>query len=133
MFLKTVLNPYKDDHPTRSVMYRPNETQTYAIDAEQLYKNPRLLNAFGWGRSLLIRVLNMGAYVLAAAGIAASVFVVWWMFMPAIIASTAMLLTNRKQAGIIAREAAAASNEHFLYLHSQKALWLVTEPAKRLF
>ena len=130
MLLKTVFNPYQDGHPTRSVLYRPNATQTYAIDAEQLHKNPGLLNAFGWGRSLVIRGLNIIAYLTAAAGIAASFFLAPWAFLPAIVASAIMLTFTRRTAGIMARKAAAESNEHFLYLHSQKALWLVPEPAK---
>ena len=130
MFLRTVLNPYRNGHPTRSVIYRPNETQTYAIDAEQLHKNPSLLNAFGTGRALMIRALDGLAYLVAIAGIIASFFIATWFFLPAIVASAALLMTNRKMAGDMARKAAAQSNEHFLYLHSQQALWLVTEPAK---
>lgn len=130
MFLKTIRNPYQDGHPTRSVMYRPNATQTYAIDAEQLHKNPRLLNAFGRGRALFIRALDIVAYSIALAGIAGSYFIAIWLFLPAFVASAAMLMANRKMAGTMARKAAARSNEHFLYLHTQKALWLVTQPAK---
>lgn len=130
MLLKTVFNPYRGGHPTRSVLYRPNETQTYAIDAEQLHKNPSLLNAFGWGRSLVIRGLDIAAYLTIAAGIAASFVLAPWAFLPAIVAAAVMLTITRRTAGIMARKAAAESNEHFLYLHSQKALWLVPEPAK---
>jgi hypothetical protein len=68
--------------------------------------------------------------MIALAGIVGSFFLVPWLFLPALLASAAMKMTNRKMAGTIARKAAAQSNEHFLYLHSQKALWLVTEPAK---
>ena len=132
MFLKTVLNPYRNGSPTRSVMFRPNATQTYAIDAEQLHKNPRLLNTFGTGRALLIRCLDIMAYAIAVGGIAGSFFLATWLFLPALLASAAMIMTNRKMAGTIARKAAAQSNEHFLYLHSHKALWLVTEPAKEV-
>lgn len=132
MFLKTVLNPYQNDTPTRSVMFRPNETQTYAIDAEHLHKNPKMLNAFGKGRALFIRMLDLIAYLIAVAGIAGSFFLAPWLFLPAFIASAAMLMTNRKTAGVMARKAAAQSNEHFLYLHSQQAIWLVTEPAKKV-
>lgn len=132
MFLKTVLNPYEDGLPTRSVIFRPNETQTYAINAEQLHKNPHMLNTFGRGHAVMIRLLDIMVYVIAAAGIAGSVLFAYWLFLPAFFAAAAMWLTNRKTAGAIARKAAADSNEHFLYLHSQKALWLVTEPAKEV-
>ena len=132
MFLKTVLNPYQNDTPTRSVMFRPNETQTYAIDAEHLHKNPKMLNAFGKGRALFIRMLDLIAYLISVAGIAGSFFLAPWLFLPAFVASAAMLMTNRKTAGVMARKAAAKSNEHFLYLHSQQAIWLVTEPAKKV-
>lgn len=132
MLLKTVSNPYANGLPTRSVFYRPNETQTYAIDAEQLHRNPRLLNAFGPGRSVLIRALDVLAYMIGIAGASASFLMpaIWWVCLPSLVASAAMLLANRKAAGTMARRAAAESNEHFLYLHSQKALWLVTEPAQ---
>lgn len=130
MFLKTVLNPYRNGSPTRTVLFHPNETQTYAIDAEQLHKNPKMLNAFGKGRSLFIRCLDITAYLVAIGGIIGSFFLASWLFLPALAASAAMIMTNRKMAGSIARKAAAQSNEHFLYLHSQQALWLVTEPAK---
>jgi len=130
MFLKTVFNPYQDGHPTRSVLYRPNETQTYAIDAEQLHKNPRLLNAFGWGRSLMIRAIDVSAYLIGLAGIGASFFLAPWAFLPAFTISAIVLTVNRRTAGIMARKAIAESNDHFLYLHDQQALWLVTEPAK---
>lgn len=127
MFLKTVLNPYQNGHPTRSVFYRPTPSQTYAIDAEQLHKNPGLLNAIAPHRSVLIRSLDIAAWVIALAGVVASYVFVWWLCVPALAAAVAMYLANKKLAGTIARKAAASSNEHFLYLHSQKALWLVTE------
>ena len=131
MLLKTISNPYEGGHPTRSVLYRPNETQTYAIDAEQLHRNPRLLNAFGRGRSVMIRALDVLAYAIGAASLAGSAFLVWWLFLPGFVASAGMLLANRKAAGTMARKAASESNEHFLYLHSQKALWLVPEPSRQ--
>ena len=132
MFLKTVLNPYQGGHPTRSVLYRPNETQTYAIDAEHLHKNPRMLNAFGRGRALMIRVVDVMAYLITIASIAGSFFFAPWLFLAGFVATAAILMVNRKLAGTMARKAAAQSNEHFLYLHSQQALWLVTEPAKKV-
>lgn len=132
MFLKTVVNPYENGLPARTLIYRPNETQTYAINAEQLHKNPQLLNTFGKGNAVAIRLLDIFAYAIALAGIAGSVFFAVWLFLPAFLASTAMWMTNRKTAGAIARKAAAESNEHFLYLHSEKALWLVTEPAEEV-
>lgn len=132
MLLKPIANPYENGHLTRSVLYRPNETQTYAIDAEQLHRNPRLLNAFGRGRALLIRALDVTAYLLGLGGVAASFFFAWWLFVPSLLASTAMLLANRKAAGTMARKAIAESNAHFFYLHSQRALWLVPQPGKKV-
>ncbi|MEL7130074.1 MAG: hypothetical protein AAGK23_11040 [Pseudomonadota bacterium] len=128
MFLKTVANPYTGGKPTRSVMYRPNETQTFAIDAEQLYRNPKLLNAFGRWRSLAIRALDVVAYSLILVGIAGAIYVAWWFFLPCFVANAAMLMANRKAAGEMAKSAAHESNENFFYLHDQRALWLVPEP-----
>lgn len=130
MLLKSIANPYENGHLTRSVLYRPNSTQTYAIDAEQLHRNPRLLNAFGRGRSLMIRALDVLAYMIGAASLVGSALVVWWLFLPGVVACATMLLANRKTAGTMARKAASLSNEHFFYLHDQKALWLVPEPSK---
>lgn len=132
MFLKIVLNPYQNGHPTRSVLYRPNHMQTFAIDAEYLHRHPHLLNALGKGQGLIIRLLDFIAYVIALGGLIGSLVLVAWFFLPCLVATAAMLLTNRKTAGMIARKAAATSNENFLYLHTQKALWLVTEPAKKV-
>lgn len=126
MFLKTVRNPYLDDQPTRSVFYRPDQSQTWAINAEKLHKTPSLLNAVAPGRGAVIRALDALAWIIAIVGVAASVKLLWWAFIPALVASVGMHLTNRKTAGTIARKAMANSNEHFLYLHSQKLIWLVT-------
>ncbi len=132
MLLKTVANPYANGLPTRSVMYKPNPTQTFAIDAEQLHKNPRLLNAFGRGRGIFIRSLDVIAYLIGFAGLIASFLIMWWLFLPGFTASAAMLMANRKVAGTMARTAAARSNAHFLYLHEQRALWLVPQPSTKM-
>ncbi|MEL6323239.1 MAG: hypothetical protein AAGJ29_04945 [Pseudomonadota bacterium] len=129
MFLKPVPSPYEDGLPKRAVFYRPNESQTFAIDAEALHKDPALLKVFGWWKPLAIRALDALAWTLVIAGVVGTIWFAWWMFLPCVIANVAMLLANRKAAGEIARSAAELSNQHFLYLHEQRALWLVPDRA----
>ena len=127
MFLKPVPNPYENGLPTRAVLYRPNASQTYAIDAEALHKDPRLLAAFGWWKPLAIRALDAAAWLLILGGIIAAFWISLWLFVPCVIANVAMLLANRKAAGEMARSAASLSNAHFFYLHSNQKLWLIPD------
>lgn len=128
MFLKSVPNPYENGIPTRSVLYQPNETQTFAIDAEQLHKNPYLLKTFGWWRPFVIRALDTLAYGLILVGIFGALKLAWWFFLPCMVANVTMLMANRKAAGEMAKSAASGSTSNFFYLHDQKAIWLVPEP-----
>ncbi|MEO9969748.1 MAG: hypothetical protein ABJG15_07975 [Hyphomonadaceae bacterium] len=127
MFLKTVANPYADGQQTSALLYKPREGQTFAINAEKLHANPGLLNAFGTWRGPLIRALDALAFGCLALGIFVAVKVAWWLFLPCFAANIAMLVINRKTAGRMARKAARASNENFLYLHQHKAIWLVPD------
>ena len=131
MFLKMTKNPYQDGQPTRTVFYRPNISQIWAINAERLHKHPGLLNTIRPGSSLLLRSLDIMAGLIVLAGGVVSYTHVWWMFIPALIAAIGMRLANRKMAGTIARKAIARSNDNFLYLHSQQAIWLVTSQENR--
>lgn len=127
MFLKTIPNPYANGQRTLALLYKPREGQTFAIDAAELHRNPRLLNAFGTWRGPLIRALDVLAFGCLALGILGAVKVAWWLFLPCFAANLAMLVANRKTAGRMARNAARASNENFLYLHRHKTIWLVPD------
>jgi len=128
MFLKLVPNPYEDGMPKRAVLYHPNHTQTFAIDAEALHRDPTLLQSFGWWKPIFIRVLDTLAYGLILLGVLGAMKFAWWLFIPCTAATSAMLLVNRKTAGELARAAAEESSDNLFYLHENKAIWLVPEP-----
>ncbi|MEM9667933.1 MAG: hypothetical protein AAF950_03335 [Pseudomonadota bacterium] len=128
MFLKLVPNPYEDGLPKRAVLYHPNETQTFAIDAEALHRDPHLLETFGWWKPFLIRILDTFAYAIILVGVFSAAKFAWWLFIPCTAATSAMLLLNRKTAGEMAKSAAEESSENLFYLHENKAIWLVPEP-----
>ena len=128
-FLPTVSNPYENGQRTSALYYRPQDGQTFVINAAQLHRNPRLLNAFGTWRGPLIRALDVLAFAFLALGIVVAVKAAWWLFVPCFVANIAMLMVNRKTAGRMARKAARQSNKNFLYLHQHEAIWLM--PAKQ--
>lgn len=130
MFLQLIPNPYEGGMPKRAVLYHPNHTQTYAIDAEALHRNPTLLQTFGWWKPHLIRVLDGLAYSFILLGVLGAMKFAWWLFLPCTVATAAMLLVNRKAAGEIAKSAAEESSENLFYLHDQQAIWLVPERFK---
>ncbi|MEO0881654.1 MAG: hypothetical protein AAFY34_02875 [Pseudomonadota bacterium] len=128
MFLKLIANPYENGMPKRAVLYHPNHTQTFAIDAEALHRDPTLLQVFGWWKPILIRVLDAVAYSLILVGVLGALKFAWWLFLPCTAATAAMLLVNRKAAGELAKAAAEESSENLFYLHDNRAIWLVPEP-----
>ncbi len=131
MFLRTIANPFANGRGTPAVLYRPAKGQTFAIDAAELHRNPKLLNAFGTWRGPLIRSLDGLAFCFLALGIFVAVKFAWWLFIPCFVANLAMLMVNRNTAGRMARDAVQRSNQNFLYLHQHEAIWLVPEEQKQ--
>ena len=72
-------------------------------------------------------MLDFVAFGCLALGVFVAIKAAWWLFLPCFFANLAMLTANRKTAGRMARKAARQSNEHFLYLHRHKAIWLVPD------
>ncbi|MEE9380242.1 MAG: hypothetical protein V3V03_02445 [Hyphomonadaceae bacterium] len=125
MFLKIIPNPHAAGQPTLSLLFEASPGQTYAIDAEKLYRQPSLLNAVSERSALKIHALDMMAYLILILGVIGSFFVIWWLWLPCVSLCTAMLSVNRKSAGEMARSAAMNSSSAFLHLHTIGALWLV--------
>ncbi len=125
MFLPILPNPHSAGRLTRSILFQPSPGQTYAIDAERLYREPELLRTFDKWSDVKIRGLDLIAYALLILGVLGSFFAAWWLWAPGVAICALMLTVNRKSAGDMARSAALGSNEDFLYLHSIGALWLV--------
>lgn len=127
MFLRTAPNPHDEGRPTRIVRFEQTQDQIYAIDADELHRNPRLLNTFSRINELKVRVLDGVAYMVLLLSIIASFAIAWWIFMPGLAACAFMIATNRKLAGETAMRAARKSTEAFLYLHTIGVLWLVQQ------
>ncbi|WP_084396346.1 hypothetical protein [Henriciella aquimarina] len=125
MFLRTVPNPHDEGRQARVVRFRQDEDRTFAIDADQLHRNPRLLNMFGKLNEFRVRMLDFVAYTVLIASVIASFVVAWWLFVPGLAACALMIAANRKFAAEVAMRAARRSTESFLYLHTIGVLWLV--------
>ena len=125
MFLRTAPNPHDDGREARVVRFRHDEERVFAIDADELHRNPRLLNTFGRVNEFSIRVLDFVAYGILLGSVIASFAMAWWLFMPGLLACALMIAANRKFAGEVAVRAARRSTEAFLYLHTVGVLWLV--------
>ena len=125
MFLRTAPNPHDDGRPTRVVRFEQTEDQVYAIDADELHRNPKLLNSFHKLNEFKVRSLDAVAYAVLLIAIIASFAIVWWLFIPGLAACAFMIAVNRKLAGETAMRAARRSTEAFLYLHTAGVLWLM--------
>ncbi|MEO0981555.1 MAG: hypothetical protein AAFX03_02755 [Pseudomonadota bacterium] len=125
MFLKVSPNPHAGGRLTRTLQFEASPGQTYAIDAERLYREPHLLNYLEAKNKLRIRALDVAAYAILVFGVLGAFFLAWWLWVPGVALCALMLSVNRKSAGEIARTAALSSNSSFLYLHTIGALWLV--------
>jgi hypothetical protein len=125
MFLKCEPNPHRAGRMTRTLMFEHVPGQRFAIDAEQLHKQPELLNAFGRNMYVRFRVLDALAYLICLLGALATITFVWWAFIPGLAICVLMLAANRKTAGEIARQAATRSVDNFRKLHEMGCLWLV--------
>ncbi|MEQ8558078.1 MAG: hypothetical protein RIB03_07135 [Henriciella sp.] len=124
MFLRTAPNPHDQGRPARVVRFRHDEDRVFAIDADELHRNPRLLNTFASYNELAVRVLDAIAYMILLVSVIASFAVTWWLFIPGLAACALMVAVNRKLAGEVAMRAARKSSEAFLYLHTAGVLWL---------
>lgn len=127
MFLRTAPNPHEKGRPARVVRFRHDDDRVFAIDADQLHRNPRLLNMFGRLNEFKVRVLDTIAYAILLVAVIASFAYAWWLFIPGFIACALMIAVNRKLAGEVAMRAARRSSEAFLYLHTVGVLWLIQQ------
>lgn len=127
MFLKTAPNPHEEGRPARVVRFRQSGDQMYAIDADELHRNPQLLNTFGRLNEFKVRFLDTIAYAILLVSVIASFAYAWWLFIPGFIACALMIAVNRKLAGEVAMRAARRSTEAFLYLHTVGVLWLIQQ------
>ncbi|MEL6258260.1 MAG: hypothetical protein AAFQ67_04280 [Pseudomonadota bacterium] len=123
--LKVLSNPHRDGRLTRGITFEGAPGQTYAVDAEELYANPQVLEEVSAGVRLRIRILDVVAYAILILGVLGSFYLAWWLWLPGVALCAAMLHTNKKTAGAAAQAAALKSSQAMLYLHSVGVLWLV--------
>jgi len=123
--LRAIPNPHKNGKMTRSLLFETSPGQKFAVDAEQLHTQPKLLEGVKSNSSLIIRAFDITAYVIFGLSVIFSVLYVWWLWMPGSMICAAMLYLVQRSAGSFAKQAAQNSNDAFLYLHSIGALWVV--------
>ncbi|MEE2878987.1 MAG: hypothetical protein VX593_08285 [Pseudomonadota bacterium] len=125
MFLRTAPNPHDDGRLARIVRFRQDEDRVFAIDADELHRNPRLLNSFSNHHEFTVRALDALAYAILIVAVIAALAIDWWIVIPGLAACVFMIAVNRKRTGEVAMRAARKSSEAFLYLHTIGVLWLV--------
>ncbi len=98
--------------------------QTWALDADFLYKRLEILKSVGPHYVNRIRLLDMASDILLVAGVVSAFFVAWWTVIPLVGFACLQRVANRRMAGELAAKAAQESTEAFLYLYNSGALWL---------
>jgi hypothetical protein len=127
MFLQSLQNPHQDGRMTRAMVFPVGPGTRFAIDAETLHRQPKLLNRLEYGLEARIRWLDRLAYALFFAAVLAAIPLGWWLAGVGLLVSALLLRANRKVAARIAREAARRSTDHFCKLHEMGCLWLVRD------
>ena len=105
--------------------------QTWALDADYLYKRLEVLKPLGQHYVNRIWMLDLVSDVLLIAGVLSAFFVAWWTCVPLVGFACLQRVANRRMAGELAGKAAQESTDAFLYLYNSGALWLErpTSPA----
>lgn len=115
------------EHSTASpgtVRVAATADQTWALDAEYLYKRLELLRPVGRHYVNRIRMLDLICDLLLVAGVWSAFFVAWWTVIPLVGFACLQRVANRRMAGELAGKAAQESTDAFLYLYNSGALWL---------
>ena len=105
--------------------------QTWALDADYLYKRLEVLKPLGSHYVNRIWMLDLISDILLVSGVLSTFFVVWWACIPLVGFGCLQRVANRRMAGELAGKAAQESTDAFLYLYNSGALWLErpTSPA----
>ena len=72
MFLRTAPNPHDQGRPARVVRFQQEEDRVFAIDADELHRNPKLLNTFSRHHEFTARALDAVAYAILIASVIAA-------------------------------------------------------------
>lgn len=112
------------DRDTGTVRVAATADQTWALDADYLYKRLEVLRPVGRHYVNRIRLLDLMSDLLLVGGVLSSFLLVWWAVIPLVGFACLQRVANRRMAGELAGKAAQESTEAFLYLYNSGALWL---------
>ncbi|MBR9834903.1 MAG: hypothetical protein GYB42_06875 [Alphaproteobacteria bacterium] len=116
--------PSHSTAPSGTVRVAATADQTWALDAEYLYKRLELLRPVGRHYVNRIRMLDLICDMLLVAGVLSAFFIAWWTVIPLVGFACLQRVANRRMAGELAGKAAQESTDAFLYLYNSGALWL---------
>ena len=119
---KSTAHDYRADAGTVRVAATPD--QTWALDADYLYKRLEVLKPVGRHYVNRIRLLDLMSDLLLLGGVLSAFLVAWWTVVPLVGFACLQRVANRRMAGELAGKAAQESTEAFLYLYNSGALWL---------
>ena len=118
------LNTNTERAPAGTVRVAATADQTWALDAEFLYKRLEILRPVGRHYVNRIHLLDLICDLLLLAGVLSAFFVAWWTVIPLVGFACLQRVANRRMAGELAGKAAQESTDAFLYLYNTGALWL---------
>lgn len=116
--------PDQEQAPAGTVRVAATADQTWALDAEFLYKRLEILRPIGRHYVNRIYMLDLICDILLLAGVLSAFFVAWWTVIPLVGFACLQRVANRRMAGELAGKAAQESTDAFLYLYNTGALWL---------
>jgi hypothetical protein len=114
-------NPLLKDHDA-TVRIAATPDQTWAFDADHLYKRLEMLRPIGRHYIRQIQFLDLLSDILLVAGVLSAFFVAWWTVFPLVGVACAQRYSNRRRAGELAARAAQESTDIFLYLYNSGVL-----------
>ena len=120
-----------DENGRMTVRVAATPDQTWALDADYLYKRMDVLQRLGAHYANRISLLDLVADGLLLAGVLSTFFIAWWTCVPIIGFACLQKIANKRMAGELAGKAAQESTDAFLYLYNSGALWL-EQPTNRI-
>lgn len=105
-----------------SVRIAATPDQTWAFDADHLYKRLEMLRPLGQHYVRRIQMLDLFSDLLLVGGVLSAFFIAWWAVIPLVGFACLQRHHNRRLAGELAAKAAQESTDVFLYLYNSGVL-----------
>lgn len=96
--------------------------QTWAFDADHLYRKLEMLRPLGKHYVRRIQMLDLISDTLLVAAVLSAFFIAWWTVIPLVGFACLQRHHNRRLAGELAARAAQESTDVFLYLYNSGIL-----------